>query len=150
MQSVAPEDPFALPPLRNKGGRPFSTKPWRSEIAQFRVLSSEKARLTAAAKRAGYRDLSSWSRGMLLAACDGDSLVRWDEAARDEVARLRRDLGSGVGSNLNQALQHANTAAKGGQTVNVGELLSAVQQAQAALEVLTADLKQALQRGGRR
>ncbi len=143
------EDPFALPPLRSKGGRPRSTKAWRSEIAQCRVLPSEKARLNAAAHRAGYPDLSSWSRGTLLAACDGESLVRWDETARDEVARLRRDLGSGVGANLNQALAHANAAAKGGQSIDLIELVATIQAATLALDALRGDLDGVLRPGGR-
>ncbi len=148
MPAVEVDDPFALPPLRSKGGRPRSTKAWRSELTQFRVLPSEKVRLTAAAHHAGYPDLSSWSRGTLLAACEGESLARWDDSARDEKGRLRRDLGSGVGANLNQALQHANAAAKGSENTNETELLSAVQGARAALDALRADLKELLRRGG--
>ena len=138
-------DPFALPDekpasSRKKGGRPSSAKAFRSGFVRFRVLPSEKTRLTAAARRAGYPDLSSWSRGLLLSAAEGDSTPRLSDEVLSEISRLRRDIGSGFGANLNQALAHANEAAKAGQSVGVDALTGAVQSAQAALDGLRGEL----------
>ena len=72
-----------------------------------------------------------------------------DESASRELERLRRDLNSGVGANLNQAVAHANASAKGGQAVDEDVLLAAVVQAQAALEALRGDLARVLAPHGR-
>lgn len=144
----APGDGPAVPARRRRARAPG--RAFRSEWVHVRVLPSEKARMAAAARRAGYPDLSAWSRGLLMAACDGQGQPMLDEGALAEVARLRRDLGSGVGSNLNQALQHANARAKGGQAVDGDALLAAVSAARAALELLHADLRRLLRPAGRR
>ena len=148
-------DPFALPDAkpasnRNKGGRPPSAKAFRSGFVRFRVLPSEKIRLTAAAKRAGYPDLSSWSRGLLLGAADGESAPRLSDEVLAEIARLRRDIGSGFGANLNQAVTHANAAAKAGQAVEAERLTAAVTVARAALDGLRGELTALLRPRGLR
>lgn len=153
------DDPFALPgdepgdvpavPTPRRRAR-APGRAFRSEWVHVRVLPSEKARMAAAARRAGYPDLSAWSRGLLMAACDDQALPVLDEGALAEVARLRRDLGSGVGSNLNQALQHANARAKGGMPADGDALLAAVSAAREAVGSLHADLRRLLRPAGRR
>lgn len=153
------DDPFALPgnepgdgsavPARRRRTR-APGRAFRSEWVHVRVLPSEKARMAAAARRAGYPDLSAWSRGLLMAACDGQALPVLDEGALAEVARLRRDLSSGVGANLNQVVAHANARAKGGHAVDGDALLAAVSAAREAVEALHADLRRLLRPAGRR
>ena len=148
-------DPFALPDekpatRRNKGGRPPSAKAFRSSFVRLRVLPSEKIRLTAAAKRGGYPDLSSWSRGLLLGATAGDTAPRLSDDVLSELVKLRRDIGSGVGSNLNQAMAHANAALKAGQAVEVDVLADAVQAAHVALDELRGELTRLLRPQGLR
>ena len=106
-------------------------------------------RLAAGAHAAGYRDVSAWCRGTLLAACGGEAPPVLDEAASRELERLRRDLNSGVGSNLNQALAHANARARAGQAADADGLLAAVAAAQTALEALRSDLARVLAPHGR-
>ena len=65
------------------------------------------------------------------------------------MARLRRDLNSGPGANLNQALLHANARAKGGLAVDGDALAAAVAAAQAALEALRIDMGRLLGPQGR-
>ena len=72
-----------------------------------------------------------------------------DAEASKAVERLRRDLNSGVGSNLNQALAHANAAARAGGAMDEDALLAAVASARAAMEALHADLQRLLGPGGR-
>ncbi len=148
-------DPFALPDgkpatKRDRGGRPPSVRAFRSGFVRFRVLPSEKIRLTAASRRAGYPDLSSWSRGLLLSAAEGESTPRLSDEVLAEIARLRRDIGSGVGSNLNQAMAHANAAAKAGQAVDAEALSKAVRDAHTALDGLRGELTALLRPRGLR
>lgn len=157
------DDPFALPelapgdvpgdgpavPARRRRAR-APGRAFRSEWVHVRVLPSEKARMAAASGRAGYPDLSAWSRGLLMSACDGQAPPVLDEGALAEVARLRRDLGSGVGANLNQVVAHANARAKGGMPADGDALLAAVSAAREAVESLHADLRRLLRPAGRR
>ena len=73
-----------------------------------------------------------------------------DTQALAEVARLRRDLNSGIGANLNQAMLHANALAKGGEQPDGDTLLHEVRQAREAVECLRADLQRLLRPAGRR
>ncbi len=149
------DDPFAPPPplapARRRPGRPRSTgRAWRSAYFTLRVLPSEKVRLLAAARRAGHDDTSAWARGLLMAACDGEAPPAMDTQALAEVARLRRDLNSGIGSNLNQAMLHANAVAKAGEQPDEGGLMEQVRQAREAVEGLRADIQRLLRPAGRR
>ncbi|MBX9660241.1 MAG: hypothetical protein K2X00_16895 [Nitrospiraceae bacterium] len=143
-------DPFELPdlPLTAPISETFE-RATRSAFVTVRTLPSEKVRLRAAAKRAGYRDVSSWARGVLLAAAAGEHAPRLDDAAATEIARLRRDLNSGLGANLNQAMTHANTNARAGITIDEAGLSDAVNAAQHAVEMLRADLQAILKPHGR-
>lgn len=158
LTDLAPLDPTALPPLpepttrpprRTRQPRPRITRASRTVHLGVRVLPSERVRLAAEAKAAGYRDVSAWCRGTLLAACGGEAPPVLDETASRDLERLRRDLNSGVGSNLNQALAHANVHAKAGRLVNLDVLLAAVAAAQVALEALRGDLGKVLGPRGR-
>ena len=113
------------------------------------MLPSERLRLTGAARRAGYLDVSSWCRGTLLAACEGERLPVLNAEALAEVARMRRDLNAGIGSNLNQVTAHANGLAQGGQSPDVLTLFAAVEAARLAVEAVRADLAKLLGPHGR-
>lgn len=147
-------DPFALPgdepPRPSRARRPRTVRhAHRTAWLHLRVLPSERLRLTGAAGRAGYRNTSSWARGTLLAASQGESLPVLDATATGELVRLRRDLNSGVGANLNQAVAHANARAKGGMPADEDALLHAVDAARAALEAVREDLARLLGPHGR-
>ncbi len=142
-------EPATRGPRRTRQPRPRTTRASRTVHLGVRVLPSERVRLAAGAQAAGYRDVSAWCRGTLLAACAGEAPPVLDEAAARELERLRRDLNSGVGSNLNQAVAHANASAKGGHAVDEDVLLTAVVQAQATLEALRGDLGRLLGPHGR-
>ena len=158
LSDLDPLDPTALPPLAEPSTRPRrrtrqprsrSTRASRTVHLGVRVLPSERTTLAAGAHAAGYRDVSAWCRGTLLAACTGKSLPVLDAEALAEVARLRRDLNSGMGSNLNQALMHANARVKAGKAVDEDALVAAVVAAQAALEAVRSDLARLLGPHGR-
>ena len=146
-----PLDPFALPaapPPRHR--RPRAVRhALRTAWLHLRLLPSEHTRLTAAARRAGRTDTSSWARGTLLSACGGDALPVLDAQAAKAVERLRRDLNSGVGANLNQALLHANRLSREGLPPDARSLLEAVDDARAALEAVREKLGRLLGPGGR-
>ena len=72
-----------------------------------------------------------------------------DREASKAVERLRRDLNSGVGSNLNQALLHANRAAREGVAPDEHALLEAVKGARAVLNAVREELGRLLGPGGR-
>lgn len=141
-------DPFELPPIEEVEVGDFA-RATRTAFVTVRTLPSEKIRLRAAAKKAGYRDTSSWARGILLSATTGEDAPRLDDAAAAEIARLRRDLNSGIGANLNQALTHANTNARMGVAIDEAGLSDAVNAARHAVEMLRKDLQQALKPNGR-
>ena len=144
-------DPFELPepaPSEENRVQGFD-KATRTAFVTVRALPSEKIRLRAAAKRAGYRDTSAWARGILLAAATGEDSPRLDEGAAAEIARLRRDLNSGIGANLNQALTHANMNARVGTAIDETALAITVVEARHALEALRLDLQKALKPHGR-
>lgn len=146
------DDPFAPPPSspRRLPGRPRSIgRAYRSAYVTLRVMPSEKIRLLAASRRAGYEDTSPWARGLLLAACDGESLPVINEDVLAEVARLRRDLNSGIGSNLNQAMLHANALAKSGGKLDLSQLESQITAAREAVDALRVDLQKLLRPLGR-
>ena len=140
-------DPFEVP--QDIGPSKPKTRATRTAFTTVRTLPSEKIRLRAAARRAGYRDVSSWARGLLLAAATGDAMPRIDIDALAEIARLRRDLNSGIGANLNQAMLHANACSKAGMAVDDAGLTSVVAATKSALEALRTDLQQALKPHGR-
>lgn len=156
------DDPFAPPsepttaalraaPARRVAKRkPRATgHPVRDVFMGIRMLPSERARVNAAAAASGLRDASRWARTSLLAACEREPLPMASEAALAEVARLRRDLNSGVGSNLNQALAHANALAKGGQSADGEALRTAVAEAREALTAVLGELRRVLRPAGR-
>ena len=157
-----PDDPFAPPeaePGATKRGRAADATPRKRRVVppgkqretrfNVRLLPAERARMTSAAAKAGFRNASSWARTSLLAACEKEPVAVASEAALVEVARLRRDLNSGVGSNFNQVTTHANAMAKGGQSADGEALLRSVEEARAALNLLRADLAVALAPRGR-
>ena len=144
-----PLDPFALPPIP-RPRRPRAVRhAQRTAWLHVRLLPSERIRLVAGARRSGYPDTSSWARGALLAACDGDTLPLLDGEAVKAVERLRRDLNSGPGANLNQALLHANRSVLEGVPPDERSLLEAVEGARAAVEALRGELGRLLGPGGR-
>ena len=145
-------DPFLLPPPASprRPGRPRApARAVRAYHMGLRLLASERIRLSAAARRAGYDDTSAWARGVLLSACDGVTSVSLDAGVLVELAQLRRDLNGGAGANLNQALLHANTLAKAGGQPDGAALLTAVQAAHSALDALRAELQRQLSPRGR-
>lgn len=161
LTSLDMDDPFAPPEAEPTAGRERGagiTRRKRRVLphgkqreARFnvRLLPAERAAMTSAARRAGFRNASAWARTSLLAACEQGPVVMVSEAALAEVARLRRDLNSGVGSNLNQALTHANALAKRGQSAEGDSLLVAVEEAREALAVVLGELRRLLRPAGR-
>lgn len=149
-----PDDPAAAipapaPAKARKAARPRdNARAIRTAQAVVRMLPAEMRSARAAAKRAKHPSLSSFVRALVLAG-DKAPMPALDEAAAREVARLRRDINSGVGANLNQALHHANEMAKGGRSVDADALLHAVRDAAAAMEMVLGRLETVLSPRGR-
>ena len=155
------DDPFAPPEAEPTAGRERGVSLARRKRRvvphgkqreagfNVRLLTAERARMTSAAAKAGFRNASSWARTSLLAACENEPLPVASEAALAEVARLRRDLNSGVGANLNQALTHANALAKRGQSADGEALLRSVEETHEALAVVLEELRRVLHPAGR-
>lgn len=120
----------------------------RTAQAVVRMLPSEMRSARAAAKRAKHPSLSSFVRALLLAGEDAPLPVL-DESTAREVARLRRDINSGIGANLNQVVHHANAMAKAGQLPNAEHLLEAVRAAEAGMEAVLGRLELILSPRGR-
>lgn len=116
----------------------------------IRLHPQERAAIRAAARRARRDDASAWAREVLLAVAAREDIAHVSEEAVEELLRLRRDLNSGVGSNLNQALVYANREAKMGRSPDRRALLEAVEAARAALEALRVDLERVIHPRGRR
>jgi thioredoxin-like negative regulator of GroEL len=101
----------------------------------------------AAAKRAKHPSLSSFVRALVL--CDGTQLPGLDESTAREVSRLRRDINSGIGANLNQVAHHANAMAKAGRLADAERLLEAVRAAEEKMEAILVKLALILSPQGR-
>lgn len=158
MDGLAILDPFELPdeeqptpaPATAKKRRYATASRPRTTIFSMRVFPSERIAIRAAARRARRAEASAWAREVLLAAAAEEEIPALDEAAVDELLKLRRDLNSGVGANLNQTLLIANKLAKIGRAPNENRLLEAVTEAKAALDALRADLARLIAPRGRR
>lgn len=149
-------DPFELPPVGEEDvTRPGTQRGKRITVGKTAVLGirmfpSERRAVNAAARRAGRRETSAWARETLLAAAAGEEVPCVDEAAHEELLRLRRDLNSGIGSNLNQAMHWANREAKMGRAPDRRVLLERVMEVEAGLEALRHDLARVIAPRGRR
>jgi hypothetical protein len=122
----------------------------RSAPLGIRLHPRERSALVAAARRARRDDVSAWAREVLLAHAAKEDIPHVGEEALEELLRLRRDLNSGVGNNLNQLVTYAHREAKMGRAPDRHALLEAVQAAQAAVETLRQDLERVLHPRGRR
>lgn len=152
-------DPFELPPetvpeeVRPVSGRKrrYATRVIpKTAVLGIRMSASERRAVNAAARRAGGREASSWAREVLLAAAADEVVPSVDAEAHDALLRLRRDLNSGVGANLNQVVLIANKAGKEGRSPNEDALIRALEATRAALEGLRADLAKVISPRGRR
>jgi len=149
-------DPFeihdmaAVPPVREQRPSPARRKgvrAIRTAQAVVRMLPSEMRRAQGLARRAGFDCLSAWVRARCVV--DDDVFLVLDEGTATELVRLRRDLNSGIGANLNQAMLHANTLAREGRSPDVDALREAVEAARLAVEGLRADVAAVLGPRGR-
>lgn len=122
----------------------------RSKPIGIRLHPRERSALLAAARRARRDDVSAWCREVLLAHAAREDIPHVGEECLEELLRLRRDLNSGVGNNLNQVVSWAHREAKMGRAPDRTRLLDAVQAAQAAVEELRRDLARVLHPRGRR
>jgi hypothetical protein len=87
---------------------------------------------------------------VLLAHAAREDIPHLGEECLEELLRLRRDLNSGVGNNLNQLVAYAHREAKMGRAPDRARLLEAVEAAQVAVEGLRNDLERVLHPRGRR
>lgn len=120
----------------------------RTAQAVVRMLPSEMRSARAAAKRGRHPSLSSFVRALVLAGDDAPLPVL-DEAVAREVARLRRDINSGIGANLNQITRHANELAKVGRLPDAEQLVEAVNAAAEKMEAILGRLELVLSPHGR-
>jgi len=135
---------------RRKKRAPRSADGARSAAMGIRLHPQERAAIRAAARRARRDDPSGWAREVLLAAAAREDIPFVGDEALEELLRLRRDLNSGVGANLNQAMLYANREAKMGRAPDRRALLEAVEAARAGLEALRAELERVIHPRGRR
>ncbi len=158
MDVLPPLDPFELPddapaaenppsPARRRR-RATADRP-RTALFCIRLLPGERRAVNAAARRAGARS-SSWAREVLLAAAADEMPPSLGAGAAEELLRLRRDLNSGIGANLNQAMKMANELRKAGGSVDEGALVAAVTEARDALQALRGELGRVIAPRGRR
>lgn len=134
------------PPLpKGDGGRGTSMT--------VRLTAEELAAVKRAAAAAGRRQHSRWAREQLLAATElwdrdeprsvAEAEARLREALRSSGVALARSELARIGSNLNQAVRAANTAAlsaaRTGQAVDVAGLTAAVEAAREQLARLADD-----------
>lgn len=122
----------------------------RSRPLGIRLHPRERSALVAAARRARRDDVSAWAREVLLAVAAKENIPYLGDECLEELLRLRRDLNSGVGNNLNQVMRWAHREAKMGRAPDRTRLLEAVQAACAAVEALRAELGRILHPRGRR
>ncbi|MBS7792461.1 hypothetical protein KTR66_20885 [Roseococcus sp. SDR] len=122
----------------------------RSRPLGIRLHPRERSALLAAVRRARRDDVSAWAREVLLAHAAKEDIPHVGDEALQELLRLRRDLNSGVGNNLNQAMVWANREAKMGRAPDRARLLEAVLAVQAGVEELRRDLERVLHPRGRR
>jgi hypothetical protein len=87
---------------------------------------------------------------VLLAVAAKEDIPHVGDECLEELLRLRRDLNSGIGNNLNQLVTYAHREAKMGRAPDRTRLLDAVVAAQAAVETLRQDLERVLHPRGRR
>lgn len=118
-----------------------------------RLTAEELAAVKRAAAAAGRRQHSRWAREQLLAAAElwdrdeprsvAEAEARLREALRSSGVALARSELARIGSNLNQAVRAANTAAlsaaRTGQAVDVAGLTAAVEAAREQLARLADD-----------
>jgi hypothetical protein len=122
----------------------------RSRPLGIRLHPRERSALIAAARHARRDDVSAWAREVLLAVAAREDIPCVSDEALEELLRLRRDLNSGVGNNLNQLVAYAHREAKVGRAPDRARLLEAVLAAQSAVNSLRADLERVLHPRGRR
>lgn len=156
---LIPFDPYELPleaggeevvPVPGRRRRHATRVLTKTAVLGIRMAPGERKSVNAAARRAGGREASAWAREVILAAAAEEELPSLDAEAHEELLRLRRDLNSGVGSNLNQVVLIANRAGKEGRSPNEDALIRALEATRAALEGLRADLARAISPRGRR
>lgn len=106
-------------------------RPQRRGLLRIRAQLAEIERWRAAAGRQGVKNLSGWLRSIAdeQVACGSDPLA-W----RRDLARLARDLNSGLGNNLNQLARSAS----------VGTIDAATTESLARLASELAALRQAI------
>lgn len=151
-------DPFELPDdeqgapaqVKARKRRYATTSQPRALVFSMRLYPGERVAIRAAARRAKREEMSSWAREVLLAAAAREEVPTLDEEAADELRRIRRDLNSGVGANLNQAMRLANELGKAGGSPDEDALAKAVVEAMSALDLLRADLNRLIAPRGRR
>lgn len=149
-------DPFELPPVDDEDVIGPGTKRKRritvgkTAVLGIRMFPSERRAVNAAARRAGRREASAWARETLLAAAADEEVPILSEEVHSELMRLRRDLNSGIGANLNQAMKWANREAKMGRAPDRRVLLERVTEVQAGLKALRRDLARIIAPRGRR
>lgn len=122
----------------------------RSRPLGIRLHPRERTALIAAARRARRDDVSAWAREVLLAVAAREDVPCVSDEALEELLRLRRDLNSGIGSNLNQLVTYAHREAKMGRAPDRTRLLDAVLATQAGLDGLRKYLERVLHPRGRR
>jgi hypothetical protein len=122
----------------------------RSKPLGIRLHPRERSALLAAARRARREDVSAWAREVLLAVAAREDIPHVGDECLEELLRLRRDLNSGVGNNLNQLVAYAHREAKIGRAPDRVRLLEAVLAAQSAIDGLRRDLERVLHPRGRR
>jgi len=144
--------PASRPPRtkrKKRAARSAEGEP-RSRPIGIRLHPRERSALIAAARRARRDDVSAWAREVLLAHAAREDIPHLGEECLEELLRLRRDLNSGVGNNLNQLVAYAHREAKMGRAPDRARLLEAVEAAQVAVEGLRNDLERVLHPRGRR
>lgn len=144
-----PRPPRATTKRKKRAPRAAEGEP-RSKPLGIRLHPRERSALLAAARRARRDDVSAWCREVLLAHAAREDIPHVGDECLEELLRLRRDLNSGVGNNLNQAMVWAHREAKMGRSPDRTRLLEAVVAAQAAVEALRGDLERVLHPRGRR
>lgn len=145
-----PEAPHRSKVKRKKRAPRSSDGEPRSRPIGIRLHPRERSALVAAARRARRDDVSAWAREVLLAHAAKEDIPHVGDEALEELLRLRRDLNSGVGNNLNQVMRWAHREAKMGRAPDRRSLLEAVVATQAGLDGLRKDLERVLHPRGRR
>ena len=150
-------DPFELPPREEEPRtvpgrrRRHATRAMaKTAVLGIRMAPGERRAVNAAARRAGRAGASAWAREVILAAAADEEVSSLDGEAVAALDRLRRDLNSGVGSNLNQAMRFVNESRRGGGPADEDRLSTAVEEALSALRAVDGRLAALVAPRGRR